>query len=48
MYFNVKTQENVNFLFIFCNMGFENKAYGLNLLVVHLQIELQLCCNYNI
>jgi hypothetical protein len=49
MYFNVRTQENVNFLYIVCDMGFENKSYGLNILVVHyLQIELQLSCNYNI
>jgi hypothetical protein len=30
-------------------MGFENKSYGLNLLVVpYLQIELQLNCKYKI
>jgi hypothetical protein len=42
MHFNMRTKENKPF-YIVCNMGFEDKTYGLNLLIViWLQIMLQL------
>jgi hypothetical protein len=31
-----------NFLYIICNIGFEDKTYGLNLLVVPFKFQIEL------
>jgi len=44
----IREYEKKILLYIFCNMGFKDKAHELNLLVVPwLQIKLQLNYNYN-